>query len=89
MHILGVRLDLLTTAQLHGFIEQQLLQPGRGLSVITTVNSECLALASEDHLYRDVLNRASLNIIDGAGVTWAPMACFQQAVVALARTVKP
>ncbi|HXG35551.1 MAG TPA: WecB/TagA/CpsF family glycosyltransferase [Dehalococcoidia bacterium] len=68
MRILGVRLDILPPLELRQMIEARLQQGEDGLLFITTVNAECLAIASSDDTYREVLNQASLNVIDGAGV---------------------
>lgn len=71
MRILGVRLDPVTKEEALAAIEARLLEPGDGPFVISTLNSECLALASRDSAYREVLNRSSLNLADGVGVVWA------------------
>ena len=70
MHILGIRLELLSRDEAQAAIEEQLLRLAGGLYVITTVNSECIALASRDTSYREIINAASLNVVDGAGIAW-------------------
>lgn len=70
MYILGVRLDLASKEQALAILQEQLLRPSPGLYVITTVNAEAIALARHDPSYRAILNEASLNVIDGAGVAF-------------------
>ena len=71
MRILGVRLDSLAPEAALRLVEEHLCAEDGGLTVVSTINAECLALASQDHAYRDVLNEASLNLADGVGVTMA------------------
>lgn len=68
--VLGVRLDPLSEEELLQRIEHHLLS-GQGLLTITTVNAECVALASRDPSYRRLINSSSLNLIDGAGISLA------------------
>jgi N-acetylglucosaminyldiphosphoundecaprenol N-acetyl-beta-D-mannosaminyltransferase len=70
MYILGARLDLVSREAVRAIIEEQLPRTAGGLCVITTVNAECIALASRDRGYREVIDAASLNVVDGAGVAW-------------------
>lgn len=71
MRILGVRLDPVTKEQALTAVEARLLEAGDAPFVITTLNAECLALASRDPAYADALNRSDLNLADGVGVVWA------------------
>jgi len=71
MRILGVRLDPLTPEAALELIEERLCAEAGELTIVSTINAECLALASQDHAYHEVLNQASLNLADGVGVTIA------------------
>ncbi|MBI1886285.1 MAG: WecB/TagA/CpsF family glycosyltransferase [Chloroflexi bacterium] len=68
IRILGVRVDLFSADELRQELKERLAGPETGLCAVTTVNAECLALASQDNAYRETVNRAALNIVDGAGV---------------------
>jgi len=71
MRILGVRVDPVTREEALAAVAGRLLEAGDSPFVISTLNSECLALASRDPAYAEVLNRSSLNLADGVGVVWA------------------
>lgn len=69
MRMLGVRLDLLPADEMLALLTERLEAPEAPLTTISTVNAECLAQASQDEGYRQVLNAFDLNVIDGVGVS--------------------
>jgi N-acetylglucosaminyldiphosphoundecaprenol N-acetyl-beta-D-mannosaminyltransferase len=68
--ISGVRFDLVRQEDLAGRIETLLDEPSTG-SVVHFLPAHPTVLARRDDAYRSVLNRAELNLPDGASVTWA------------------
>lgn len=77
--ILGVRVNNLPPYLALAQIETQLQSPGKPL-FITTVNPEIVLTAYKDSRYRDILNQATLNIIDGVGLQIALFLLARQRV---------
>ncbi len=67
--ILGVELNAVTLNEAVEAVKHFLHSGGQ--HAVVTPNPEILLKASEDEDYRDLLNRASLKIPDGAGLLWA------------------
>jgi N-acetylglucosaminyldiphosphoundecaprenol N-acetyl-beta-D-mannosaminyltransferase len=69
IHILGVRIDDVTTAEMlrlmAGFV-----QSGRPHQIVT-VNIEYLMAAQRDPHFADVLRHSALNVPDSIGILWA------------------
>jgi N-acetylglucosaminyldiphosphoundecaprenol N-acetyl-beta-D-mannosaminyltransferase len=67
--VLGVRVDDVTYAEALALLLQAI--GSRTPHVVTTPNPEIVMLARRDSEFRDVLNRAALNIPDGIGLVLA------------------
>jgi N-acetylglucosaminyldiphosphoundecaprenol N-acetyl-beta-D-mannosaminyltransferase len=67
--VLGVRVDDVTYAEAVGILLHALAS--RSSVVVTTPNPEIVMLARRDPSFRDVVNRARLNIPDGIGLVLA------------------
>jgi N-acetylglucosaminyldiphosphoundecaprenol N-acetyl-beta-D-mannosaminyltransferase len=67
--ILGVRVDDVTYAEAVALLRRAI--ETRAPHVVTTPNPEFVILARRDAAFREVLNRASLNIPDGIGLVLA------------------
>jgi len=72
LNILGVRVDFLTMEEALYWVEEQVKYNKVGQ--ITTPNPEQVVLAQEDKEFKEVLNKADLNICDGIGLLWAAKA---------------
>ncbi len=64
--ILGVRVHAVTAQQALAQIEAFIAEGGP--HQVTTVNPEFIVAAQKDHVFRQIINRASLAFPDGAGV---------------------
>lgn len=72
MEILGVRIDPISSQKIRPSLERLLL--GEGSHLIATPNPEILVHAYQNPEYREVLNRATLNVPDGVGLQFAAKA---------------
>ncbi len=71
IHILGLPVDGLTTAQWLALIERWLTMQPRRARHICTMNPEFIMAARGDVNFRHILQRADLCVADGAGLLWA------------------
>lgn len=69
MQLLGVRIDNLSRAKILGKIES-FLNDGK-FHQIATVNPEFILEAQKNDNFRNILNKADLNIADGIGIKFA------------------
>ncbi len=69
MHIFGTRIDLMSHDVLASAVDDYLTSTT--YHRITTLNPEILLAARESAQYREVVNHADINIIDGTGVCLA------------------
>lgn len=69
MHILGVRIDDVTFAEMLRILSD-LVQSGSAHQ-ISTVNTEFLMNARRDPTFAEVLRNTTLNVPDSAGILWA------------------
>jgi len=69
VEILGVHVHRVSMVQTLSMLESMALDGQR--NHVVTVNPEFIITAQKNHIFRDVLNRASLAIPDGIGVVWA------------------
>lgn len=69
VHILGVRIDDVSFAEMLGAVDQFVEQGGP--HQISTVNTEFLIAARRDPEFAAVLRRTALNVPDSAGILWA------------------
>jgi len=67
--ILGVRVDDVTYAETLDLVAAYVA--ARAPRQVATVNPEFIVAAQSDAVFRDILNRAALNLPDGVGVLWA------------------
>lgn len=69
LKVLSIPIDAVTmdesVERIYGFMKQP------GLHIVATANAEMVMLAREDEELKNILNRASLVVPDGAGVLWA------------------
>jgi len=69
LHILGVRVDDVTSDEALALIEQFIA--GRTPHQLCTVNTEFIMAAQRDDTFRQVINDAAVCLPDGVGVLWA------------------
>ena len=71
IHVLGLPVDALNTAQWLAQVEAWLTQRPRRARQVCTVNPEFMMIARGDVNFRHILQRADLCVADGAGLIWA------------------
>jgi len=69
MHLLGVRVDDVTTAEVCARVAEWIRQGG--IHQIATVNPEFIMMAQTHAKFREALSNTALNVPDGIGVLWA------------------
>lgn len=69
VHLLGVRIDAVTSGEAIARIRSFLSRGGQ--HHVMTPNSEMLVETSKNESFKNVLNRSALNIPDSAGLLWA------------------
>jgi N-acetylglucosaminyldiphosphoundecaprenol N-acetyl-beta-D-mannosaminyltransferase len=67
-NILGVKIDIVTWAEIVRFCKQALIQAAP--QMITTINGEIILEAAKDPTYKKILNTADLAIPDSTNVIW-------------------
>ncbi len=71
IHILGLPVDALTTAQWLALVERWLTTQPRRARHVCTLNPEFIMMARKDVNFHNILQRADLCVADGAGLLWA------------------
>ena len=71
IHILGLPVDGLTTAQWLALVERWLTTQPRRARHVCTLNPEFIMMTRKDPNFRHILQRADLCVADGAGLLWA------------------
>ncbi len=71
LHILGLPVDGLTTAQWLALVETWITARPRRARHVCTMNPEFIMAARSDVNFRHILQRADLCVADGAGLLWA------------------
>lgn len=71
IHILGVRIDLLTIAQINQLIIEQASKPYHHPMIVFKPYVEFLSLASRNNNIKDLINSSDINVADSTAVAWA------------------
>ena len=76
IHILNVRIDILTKGQALDKVAE-FLSEGKEHTIFTP-NPEMIVAAHKDSYLQGVLNKSTLNLCDGKGVEWASKICLSK-----------
>ncbi len=71
IHILGVRIDILTIDQINQLIIEQASKPYRRPLVVFKPYVEFLSLASRNNNIKDLINSSDINVADSTAVAWS------------------